>query len=351
MSHGRTFAFSTFAVVTALALHGNAQSVISARSGVVHFFEGEVYLADQKLEPHFGRYPTMSNGEELRTAKGRAEVLLTPGVFLRLGEDTAIRLVAGDLADTRIALLSGSAIVESTESNSDTSVTLSFRNWNVRFLQKGGYRIDSEPPRLCVQQGEAEVSAGDRGSAVRVRQGMELPFAEVLVPESQTLSVDAFADWSQGRNESIQADNAITAQIDEDAAARNATLGLDSFAYFPMLGVPAYGSSLYGAYSAYGPPGLYQPGFNSIYLPGYAYRPLLLGVPLGGYRTGIHSSPIYSSPIYSSPIYSSPLHSAPRQIGVSPSSHPIVIAPHVPPAAHPGTTAPGHPAIHVGGHR
>jgi len=320
--------------------------VISARSGVVHFFEGEVYLADQKLEPHFGRYPTMSNGEELRTAKGRAEVLLTPGVFLRLGEDSSIRLVAGELADTRVALLSGSAIVEAAESNRDTAVTLSFRNWQVRFLEKGGYRIDSDPPRLCVHQGEAEVSTGDRASAVRVKEGMELPFAEVLVPESQTVTGDAFTDWSHGRSESIQADNAITAQIDEDAAARNNSLGLESFAYFPMLGVPAYGSSLYGAYNAYGPYGQYQPGFNSIYLPGYAYRPMLLGVPFGGYRTSIHSSPIYASPIYSSP-----LHTVPRQIGVSPSSHPIMTAPRVPPAGHPGAPVSGHPAVHVGGHR
>ena len=32
------------------------QSVISTRSGVVHFFEGSVYLEGEKLESHLGKF-------------------------------------------------------------------------------------------------------------------------------------------------------------------------------------------------------------------------------------------------------------------------------------------------------
>src|SRR5580700_6950341 len=118
MSYGRAFAFSTLAVVTVLTLPVDGQSVISTRSGVVHFFEGAVYLGGQALEPHLGKFPCMAEGAELRTAQGRAEVLLTPGVFLRVGESSAIRLVANDLSDTRVELLAGSAIVDSEEPGS-----------------------------------------------------------------------------------------------------------------------------------------------------------------------------------------------------------------------------------------
>ncbi len=38
-----------------------------------------------------------------------------PGVFLRMGERSAIRLTANDLADTQVELKTGSAIVESGE--------------------------------------------------------------------------------------------------------------------------------------------------------------------------------------------------------------------------------------------
>src|ERR1700675_5152630 len=112
MSNRRACAFSSLAAVIALALPAGAQSVISTHSGVIHFFEGAVYLGDQPLESHLGRFPSVPQGAELRTAEGRAEVLLTPGVFLRLGEQSAIRMVANDLADTQVELRAGSAIVD-----------------------------------------------------------------------------------------------------------------------------------------------------------------------------------------------------------------------------------------------
>src|ERR1700676_1539439 len=234
MSYGRAYSFSTLALVTVLAFPANGQSVISTRAGVVHFFEGAVFLGGEPLEPHLGKFPSMAEGSELRTTQGRAEVLLPPGVFLRLGESTAIRLVSSDLSDTRVELLAGSAIVDSEEPASGTSVTLIYQDWKVCFLQKGSYRIDSEPPRLLVHQGEADVSAGATGNTVSVKQGMDLPFAAVLVPErSIDASADALTNWAQGRSQSISADNAITAQIDEDPALRPYGIGLDTFAYFP----------------------------------------------------------------------------------------------------------------------
>lgn len=321
MGNGRACAFSTLAAVLALALPANAQSVISTHSGVIHFFEGAVYLGDQRLESHLGKFPSVSPGAELRTAEGRAEVLLTPGVFLRMGELSAIRMVANDLADTEVELQSGSAIVDSGEPNSDTSVTLIYKDWRVHFLQKGVYRIDSDPPRLWVHQGKAEVFAGAIGQPVSVEHGMSLPFAGVLVPERSNVgSSDALSDWANGRSESIFTDNAIMAQIDEDPASR--TPGLDSFTYFPLLGVPSLGLGLSRPYSSFTP---YQPGFNSVYLPGYTYRPLMLGLGRG---------------------FRPYLPSFPRRIGASSGAGTIVPIPR---------PAPGHAAPHFGprggGHR
>jgi hypothetical protein len=272
MSHDRSGAFLTLAAVIALALPADAQSVISTHSGVIHFFEGAVYLEDQPLQAHLGKFPTMPQGAELRTAEGRAEVLLTPGVFLRMDQRSAIRLVANDLADTRVELLAGSAIVDSGEPSPETSVTLSYKDWSVHFLQKGVYRIDSNPPRLWVRQGEAEILAGAGGQPVMVAEGMSVPFAGALAPERASVpSGDPLNDWAHGRNESISADNAITAEIDDDPAAHAAFL--DQFTYFPLIGVPSLGLGSSGLYSSFA---TYQPGFNSIYLPGYTYRPFIL---------------------------------------------------------------------------
>jgi hypothetical protein len=280
MRNRRACAFFAITAVIALALPANAQSVISTHSGVIHFFDGNVYLGDQRLEPHLGKFPSMSEGAELRTAEGRAEVLLTPGVFLRMGELSAIRMVSNGLADTRVELQSGSAIVDAGEPNSGTSVTLSYKDWRVHILQKGVYRIDSDPPRLLVREGEAEVACAPGATPVSVEHGMSLPLAAVLVPErSNEQFGDALGDWANGRSQSISADNAITAQIDEDPASR--TGDLDRFTYFPVLGVSSLGLASSGLYSALTP---YQPGFNSIYLPGYSYAPLMLGLMGRGVR-------------------------------------------------------------------
>jgi hypothetical protein len=278
MSNTCAYAFSTLAAVAGLALSANAQTVISTHSGVIYFFEGAVYLGDQALEPYLGKFPCVPQGAGLRTAEGRAEVLLTPGVFLRMGARSAIRMVANDLADTQVELQTGSAIVDSGEPNSGTSVTLIYKDWRVHFVQKGVYRIDSDPPRLSVRQGQAEVSAGTAGQPISVEAGMSLPFGSVLVPERSSWEAgDALSDWASGRSESISADNLITAQIDEDPAS--GASDLDGVTYFPFLGMSSLGLGSASLYNSYTP---YQPGFNSMYLPGYTYLPLLLS--LGGRR-------------------------------------------------------------------
>src|SRR5215469_10180226 len=115
MFSGRASAFWTVAVVTMLTLPADGQLVISTRSGIVHFFDGAVYLDDQPLESHPGKFSSMPNNGVLHTAEGRAEVLLTPGVFLRIGKRSTIRMVDNELLHTRVELVAGSAVVDSGE--------------------------------------------------------------------------------------------------------------------------------------------------------------------------------------------------------------------------------------------
>jgi hypothetical protein len=163
--------------------------------------------------------------------------------------------------------------VEAGEQNKDTAVTLTIGKWKAHFPQKGLFRIDSDPPRLWALRGSAEVDS------VKVEAGTDLPLAAVLVPEqSDQPPSDALSDWARGRSQSIVADNAITAQIDEDPPELGA--GLDNFVYYPTLGLtPSLGSSYSSLYSSVAP---YQPGFSSIYLPGYSYQPIFIGLPFSG---------------------------------------------------------------------
>jgi FecR protein len=209
----------SLAVLTALTVPANCQSVISTHSGVVHFSDGSVYLNDQALVPHPGKFTSVPKGAELRTAEGRAELLLTPTVFLRIGEKSAIRMLTNELSDTQIELLRGSAIVDSAEPTRGTAVTLLYRNWSLRILEQGMYRIDADTGRLWVLNGRVQVSAGDDQRRLSVEQGMYLRFAAVLVPDrSLDQPRDAFRTWVEGRQQAVAADNAVVASTQDPAS-------------------------------------------------------------------------------------------------------------------------------------
>jgi hypothetical protein len=344
MSFGRACTFSTLAAVIALAIPADAQSVISTHSGLIHFFDGAVYLDDRPLESHLGRFPSVPQDGELRTAEGRAEVLLTPGVFLRMGEHSAIRMVSNSLADTQVELETGAAIVDAGEASPDTSVTLIYKDWKVHFLRKGTYRIDSDPPRLLVSQGEAEVISNTTGLPVSVGQGMTLPLEGVLAPDlTSAASGDGLSNWAKGRGDSVSADNAILAQIDEDPDSR--TGDIDGVTYFPFLGVmPSLGMNSPGLYGSATP---YQTGFSSIYLPGYTYAPLIVGLMgpgLIGQRLGVRTYV--------------PLPLSPRPIGVTTGAGSVLGMPRSPvisraPIARPAApiAAPRVGGVHAVGHK
>jgi hypothetical protein len=351
MSYCRLHLVLLVLAATLLIPPAHGQSVISTHSGVVHFFEGSVYVDDQPLESHPGRFSTVPQGAALRTADGRAEMLLTPGVFIRIGERSAVRMIANTLSNTRVELLAGSAIVDSAEPSPDTSVTLVYKSWSVRSHEQGIYRIDSDPPRLWVLNGEAEVSAGNSEAAVLVKQGMDVPFAPVLVPEASiSQPADALSRWAEGRQQSISTDNAIAANIQDPAAITTTNPGYDAFTQFPLLGLSSLGPGWSTPYDAFV---TYQPGFNSIYLPGYNYLPFFVGAYAGGFSTfGLPSRSGVLSPLPRHPV----LPIRPRLPVPSGATHLPSFSPHPAPLqpaspAHSGS----HPGLaggaHVGGHR
>jgi hypothetical protein len=341
MSRVHVYALSLVAAAAALALPAHGQAVISTRAGVVHFFEGSVSIGGQPLEARLGKFASIPEGAELRTEQGRAEVLLTPGVFLRVGEKSAIRMITNGLSDTKVELRSGSAVVESAEPAVGTSVTLIYRDWNIHQAHQGLYRIDSEPARLRVRDGQVDVSVPG-GAPVQVVQGMDLPFAAVLAPVASIgESHDALDNWADGRVQSISADNAIAANIQDPASLDGLNMPSDGFTYFPLLGYPMIGSSLSAGYGSVGygspgygsyPPGLYgssslyQPGFYSLYLPGYTYRPLFLRLPSVAVPQSLYPPSRIGYPPSRIGAPPPPLRlPAPRPVTPTPVPHPVVI--------------------------
>jgi len=69
---------------------------------MIHYVEGKVLLEGQPVDPKFGEFPEVKNDQVLQTEEGRAEVLLTPGVFLRVSENSSFRMLSNRLSDTAL---------------------------------------------------------------------------------------------------------------------------------------------------------------------------------------------------------------------------------------------------------
>jgi hypothetical protein len=278
MTRARIALSLVFGLVSAAWIPALAQSVISTHSGTVYFFDGSVYIEDHRLEQKFGRFPDIGEGRELRTEHGQAEVLLTPGICLRVGENSAIRMLSSKFSDTRIELIGGSAILEAGEPEADTSVRLIHKNWQILVPHEGVFRIDSEPPGVTVYKGEAKVSAKGDPEMTPVRQGQTLPLAAVLVPEeAPTVARDQLKNWAMSRSQAISSDNATAAGIVDDPSVIENSLGdssvgsLGALSYFPPTGFSSAALANPYGLSFWSP---YQSTLSSVYFPPYIYGAL-----------------------------------------------------------------------------
>lgn len=206
-------------LVAMTAAVGSAQSVTSAHSGTLHYFDGDVSIDGTPVESRVGRFSEIKEQSVLRTAQGRAEVLLTPGVFLRVGENTAIKMLDNRLLSTRVEILSGTAIVESDDpqmSIKDSPVSLIYRDYEIRLVKHGLLEIASDPAQMKVYKGEAIVSI-ENGTAgndrATVREGRLLSFSAALPTEAFDSKVgDDLYIWARDRSQSISTANMSSAR-------------------------------------------------------------------------------------------------------------------------------------------
>lgn len=193
-----------------LASGASAQQVISARSGMINYTQGNVFLGKDEVQMKFGQNPAMKENEVLRTEDGLVEVLLNPGTFLRMNENSSIRMISNRLIDTRLDVLSGSAMVEVAELLPDNSVTLVYGDAQISLNKAGLYRVDTNPARVRVYKGEALVVSN--GQTLTLGSGQESEFGAVLAASRFDPKIgDELYRWSARRAEALAAANPSTA--------------------------------------------------------------------------------------------------------------------------------------------
>jgi hypothetical protein len=232
---------------------------ISARSGMVHYMEGKVFIGDQELDGRFGQFPDVKEGQTLKTTEGRAEILLTPGVFLRVAENSSFKMISSRLIDTRVDLLSGSILIECAELQKDNAVTFLYNDTTVELKKKALIRLDTEAGLLRIYDGEAVVSKA--GQTLTLKEGKETLLSGVFSPEKfDNKTGDAFYRWASRRAGSLAVANISAAKSLRDSSTSWISSG--------WLWNP-----LFGSFTFIPARGFYNSPFGyNYYSPGYVIR-------------------------------------------------------------------------------
>src|SRR3982074_2330166 len=102
---------------------GNAKAN-AARPGSLNYVEGQASIEGQSLGPEAIGKTELKPGQSLETQAGKAELLLTPGVFFRLGDNSSVMMISPSLANTELRLDKGEATVEVAELHPENNVVI-----------------------------------------------------------------------------------------------------------------------------------------------------------------------------------------------------------------------------------
>jgi hypothetical protein len=180
----------------------------------------------------------------LRTESGRAEILLGPCTWLRVADNSSIRMVNSRLLETRVDLLGGSVVVDAVRVATNATLTLLVNHVAVVIANAGMYRVDFAPPRLKVASGKA--AAGPANQAVP--SGTAVALDPMALPEKfDKRSSDAFDTWNKSRFDFLAKERARYPDRRTQSLMAASTTAATTDA------IPERGAD-YPRYDKYGPP-------------------------------------------------------------------------------------------------
>jgi hypothetical protein len=245
--------------------------VVSAKAGVVNIVEGDV----QVIRARLAAPESLISGDELQagdTVKtgpgGRAEILLNPGSYLRLGANSEFIFLFDTLSNDKLKLLRGSAVLEA--SALEASLLVDTPKTSFVIARDGVYRFDVSPDgktEVAVRKGR--VLAGRTTIKAGKRAAVEGDTAAIAKLNKQ--DSDALDDWSKTRANTLIALNSGLSNV-----GMSRTLGMSMlrnawiydpfcrcYTFLPLGG--GFASPYGGSYAVCNPYGYYysRPRYNN----------------------------------------------------------------------------------------
>jgi hypothetical protein len=269
------------------------QTANQARPGTLNYIEGQASIEGRPVTPNSVGNTVLESGQYLSTANGKAEVLLTPGVFLRLGNDSTVQMVSPNLTHTEVKLERGHANVEVDQLYKQNVILIDLDKGQTQLLQNGLYTFDADSSTVRTFDGKAAAFPGANLQAdvkpIDVKGGHQLVLTgEPTRPQhfDKDKSQDDLYRWSSLRSEYLGQANIGLAE--DYAGAANFYPGWYwaggpyGYTWLPGDGLfwNPYGYGFYSPYYLYGGGFIYGRYGRGIYpyRGGYGYR--------GGYASG-----------------------------------------------------------------
>jgi uncharacterized membrane protein YgcG len=253
--------------------------VVSAKAGVVNIVEGEASVI--RARP-FAVPEMLISGDELQPGDavntgtdGRAEILLNPGCYLRLGNGSQFVFLFDGFTSNTVKLLRGSAVLEASVMDGDIFVETPKNKFEIE--RTGIYRFNvgiAPKPEIVVRKG-GRALLGD----AMIKDGRQaiVEDSTPVIAKLNKNDVDALDDWSKSRAKAlIAANNNLSSsgmrRNDGIASLRNNAWIYDPFCRcYTFLPYSGGFTSAYGwEYSNYNPywyrfawPGYYNGGAYS----------------------------------------------------------------------------------------
>jgi hypothetical protein len=185
-------------VCAAVLISAPLWGAIPAHPGMLNYVEGQASINGQPVSSKSVGSADVEQGQVLETGKGKAEILLTPGVFLRLGDNSAARMDSEGLTHTSVALLHGEAMVEADDVHRENNIQVTEKNTTTTIDKNGIYQFNADQGEVAVYDGKATVNAADQ--KVDLKKGKETSLDQLHADKFDKNQVDDLYRWSDLRS-------------------------------------------------------------------------------------------------------------------------------------------------------
>lgn len=184
---------------TSLAM---AQPARMPMPGSLNATQGQVMIDGHPAPAQSIRGQRLRADQFVETQHGKAELLLTPGSFLRMGDHSRAEMLSPSLENTTVRLDRGRALLDA-GANYNRNVTVFMDGAKVRIDRKGLYGFNAVRRRISALHGKATVF--DSGTRVTLKGKRELKITGHAPLQVRKLNVRAFKSsslyrWNTARN-------------------------------------------------------------------------------------------------------------------------------------------------------